>query len=217
MNSRVAGHAVRLVLAGACCVLGLAAMAGASAQAQTASPGANSGASPAASKLAVPAGKVGVPDGKKRILLVSPQEAAALAKLPVPGAAEVAAQRRRIAALLEANFLYKGILDDGVPRLRDARISEPRRYVPHRLFSSEVGEPEIHYCASAAITFTPTISFITQRRHAEITIKKQPGGGTGIQALVHTTKGCPGPAETEPFPEFEQARNKHRAALGKPL
>jgi hypothetical protein len=189
----------------------MAAAGGHSAQAQSANSGPTSGA-PAAGKAGGPA----VKRTPRLIPIITPQEAGALAKLPAPGPAEIAAQRRRIAALLEANFLYKGILDEGVPRLRKARISAPERHVPHSIFSSTLGEPEIRYCAAAEIAVFPSLP-LGETRAAEITIKKQPDGSTKIQAVVHTSKSCVGPSPSEPFPELEQARNKHRAALGKPI
>jgi hypothetical protein len=56
-------------------------------------------------------------------------------------------RREAIARMLEQNIAYRGILDDGVPRLVEVQLGGPFEYVRRKnLFSSEIITPT-HYCA----------------------------------------------------------------------
>jgi hypothetical protein len=125
-------------------------------------------------------------------------------------------QRRRqtIAQMLEGNIAFRGILDDGAPRLVDAKLGGPFEYVSRKHpFSSETVTAML-YCASAGVKVG---FFPAAYRIAVISVVKA-GGGTERLLATIDLKSSPyecHSANYGPFPEMEQIRTARRKALRK--
>jgi hypothetical protein len=124
-------------------------------------------------------------------------------------------QRRRhdIAEMLEGNLVFRGILDDGAPKLTEAKLAGPFEYTYRSLFSSKTPTRTL-YCASAdvSVSFFPPV-----RRTALIRVQKTSGGPERLRAtgdLKYAPFECRD-AKYGPFPEIEQLRAQRRKALGK--
>ena len=122
------------------------------------------------------------------------------------------AMRLRMAMIVEGNIAYRGILDDGAPKLGETGIAGPVEYAP-----LIVGEKQRFYCVRAKL-WSPTWPILAYRTSSFI-VKLLPDGTESLQTIRTHLRG-PIPAECsgsfEPFPELEQLRDKRRRALGKP-
>ena len=140
--------------------------------------------------------------------LAAPTNAAIERPLPGPNL------RERMVADVEASLLFRGIIDGGAPRLRDARVSRAFEYA--FLF----GPPQTFYCVSAEIE-QPLSGLIPMVRAVSFPVIKRPDGTEQLGPFrSNVRQGAPhecGVAKYEPFPELEQARSKRRLALGKPV
>ena len=116
--------------------------------------------------------------------------------------------------MLEQNIAYRGILDDGVPRLVEVQLGGPFEYVRKKnLFSSEM-ITLTHYCARAGVKigFFPPVY-----RIALISVTRANNGSERLFARIplnSTPYECHS-ANYGPFPELERARAAQRRALGK--
>ena len=116
--------------------------------------------------------------------------------------------------MLEKNMAYRGILDDGVPRLVEVELGGPFEYVRRKhLFSSEV-ITLTHYCARAGVKigFFPPVY-----RVALISVTRANDRTERLFASIplnSTPYECHR-ANYGPFPELQQARAAQRRARGK--
>lgn len=132
--------------------------------------------------------------------------AASVAADPVP------LQRRReaIARVLEEHLGYRTWLDDGAPRLSEAKFSGPFEY------GGGPFEPQriTIYCVSAKLE----LPLIPTTRVTVVHFEPGEGGREKMEfrvAMNHTPKGCM-LAKYGPFPEIERVREQRRQKMGKP-
>jgi hypothetical protein len=123
-------------------------------------------------------------------------------------------QRRRqaIARMLEASFAFRGPLDDGAPRLVEAKLAGPFSYTQRSLFSPPVVIDSL-YCAKSGVKVS---IFPPAYRSALIRVQNSPAGErlNAKISLGATGRECYD-ADYKPFPEMEQLRTQRRRALGK--
>jgi len=122
-------------------------------------------------------------------------------------------RRRAIAQMLEGNFAFRGPLDDGAPRLVDAKLAGPFDYTHKTSLFSSTLVTETLYCASSGVKVS---IFPPAHRTAVIRVVKA-ADGERLRATINL-KYAPFEchrAEYKPYPELEQLRTQRRRALGK--
>ncbi|MGY3451660.1 hypothetical protein [Bradyrhizobium sp. USDA 4353] len=127
-------------------------------------------------------------------------------------AADPSLPRRReaIARVLEDHLGYRTWLDDGAPRLSEAKFSGPFEYGGGPFESKRI----TIYCVSAKLE----LPLIPTTRITVVHFEPGEGGREKMEFVVamnHTPKGCM-LAKYEPFPELERAREQRRQKMGKP-
>ena len=125
------------------------------------------------------------------------------------------AQRRRraIAEMLEGNIGFRGVVDDGAPKLAEPKFAGPFDFTRKTGLFSSTTVTETLYCVSAGVkwSFVPTVY-----RTAVIRVVKV-ANGERLQAKIglnYPPFEC-NRAEYKPYPEIEQLRAQRRRALGK--
>ena len=150
-----------------------------------------------------------------------------LAKAPVAGtksttapagvvaAVPDSAQRRRraIAEMLEGNLYFRGVVDDGAPKLAEPKFAGPFDFTRKTSLFSSTTVTEPVYCVSAGVkwSFVPTVY-----RTAVVRVVKI-AEGERLQAKIginYPPFEC-NRADYKPYPEMEQLRAQRRRALGK--
>lgn len=116
-----------------------------------------------------------------------------------------------MAVLVERQLLFRTAIDDGAPRLLNAKVTQPFEY--------GLLQKQKFYCISAEIE-QPLSKWIAETRYVSFRINKLPDGTETLGAMRGRITGGPPPecdiAKYEPFPELEQLRTKRRLAMGKP-
>jgi hypothetical protein len=157
----------------------------------------------------------------------APVAGAKSAKTPVTGAKSTTApagvvaavpdavqrRRRAIAEMLEGNLYFRGLVDDGAPKLAEPKFAGPFDFTRKTSLFSSTTVTETLYCVSAGVkwSFVPTVY-----RTAVIRVVKVAEG-----ERLRATIGLNYPpfecnrAEYKPYPEMEQLRAQRRRALGK--
>ncbi|HEV7409297.1 MAG TPA: hypothetical protein VGO01_12500 [Bradyrhizobium sp.] len=130
------------------------------------------------------------------------------------GGGDVLQRRRRaIAQMLEGNFAFRGPLDDGAPRLVEAKLAGPFDYTHKTSLFSSTMVTETLYCASSGVK----VSIFPPAHRTALIRVLQAANGERLQATINL-KYAPSEcyrAEYKPFPEIEQLRTQRRRALGK--
>jgi hypothetical protein len=119
--------------------------------------------------------------------------------------------RTKMAMMVEPTMPYRGILDDGAPKLGETGIAGPIEYAPLL-----VGPKQRFYCVRAKL-WSPTWPILAYRT-TTFRIQVLADGTELVQSASTHVNGpipreCHGPFE--PLPELEQLRDKRRQALGK--
>jgi hypothetical protein len=114
--------------------------------------------------------------------------------------------------MLEASFAFRGPLDDGAPRLVEAKLAVPFNYTQRNPFSTTAPTDTL-YCALSGVKVS---IFPPAYRSALITVQNAPGGErlNAKISLGQRARECYD-ADYKPFPEIEQLRTQRRRALGK--
>jgi hypothetical protein len=150
-----------------------------------------------------------------------------LAKAPVAGAKSTTApagvvaavpdlvqrRRRAIAEMLEGNIAFRGIVDDGSPRLVEAKLAGPFDYTHKTSLFSSTMVTETLYCAASGVK----VAFFPAAYRTAVIRVVQAADGERLRATINL-KYAPTEcyrAEYKPFPEIEQLRTQRRRALGK--
>jgi hypothetical protein len=131
-------------------------------------------------------------------------EAQGIATAPPADSALLQRRREAIAHALEANIHFRTLLDNGAPKLVEAKIRGP-----FEQSGGLFGHRETAYCVSAKLVLWP----IPDVRTAVIRVDtSQPG----VERLKITNFLNLGECRLAgPFSELELARHKRRQALGK--
>jgi hypothetical protein len=139
----------------------------------------------------------------------------ATAPAGVVAAVPDAVQRRRraIAEMLEGNLYFRGLVDDGAPKLAEPKFAGPFDFTRKTSLFSSTTVTETVYCVSAGVkwSFVPTVY-----RTAVIRVVKV-AEGERLQAKIglnYPPFEC-NRAEYKPYPEMDQLRAQRRRALGK--
>jgi hypothetical protein len=163
----------------------------------------------------------------KKGLAKAPVAGAKSTKTPVTGAKSTTApagvvaavpdavqrRRRAIAEMLEGNLYFRGVVDDGAPKLVEPKFAGPFDLTRKTGLFSSTTVTETLYCVSAGVkwSFVPAV-----QRTAVIRVVKVAEGDR-----LRATIGLNYPpfecnrAEYKPYPEMEQLRAQRRRALGK--
>jgi hypothetical protein len=125
------------------------------------------------------------------------------------------AQRRRraIAEMLEGNLYFRGVVDDGAPKLVEPKFAGPFDVTRSTGLFSSTTMTETLYCVTAGVkwSFVPAV-----QRTAVIRVVKA-AEGERLQAKItnnYTPFEC-NRAPYVPYTEMEQLRAQRRRALGK--
>jgi hypothetical protein len=135
--------------------------------------------------------------------------AGAVAAVPDP----VQRRRRAIAEMLEGNLYFRGVVDDGAPKLVEPKFAGPFDVTQRTGLFSSTTVTETLYCVSSGVkwSFVPTVY-----RTAVIRVVKV-AEGERLQAKIgvnYPPFEC-NRAPYTPYPEIEQLRTQRRRALGK--
>jgi hypothetical protein len=150
-----------------------------------------------------------------------------LAKAPVTGAKSTTApagaapavpdlvqrRRRAIAEMLEGNIYFRGVVDDGAPKLVEPKFAGPFDVTQKTGLFSSTTVTETLYCVSSGVKW-PIVPAV--QRTAVIRVVKV-AEGERLQAKIglnYPPFEC-NRAPYTPFPEIEQLRAQRRRALGK--
>jgi hypothetical protein len=132
---------------------------------------------------------------------------------PAGGPDVLQRRRRAIALMLEGNIAFRGIVDDGAPRLVEAKLAGPFDYTHKTSLFSSTMVTETLYCAASGVKVA---FFPAAHRTAVIRVVKV-AEGERLRATI-SLRYAPFEcyrAEYKPFPEIEQLRTQRRRALGK--
>ena len=115
--------------------------------------------------------------------------------------------------MLEGNLYFRGLVDDGAPKLAEPKFAGPFDLTRKTSLFSSTTVTETLYCVSAGVkwSFVPTVY-----RTAVIRVVKA-AEGERLQAKIginYPPFEC-NRAEYKPYPEMEQLRAQRRRALGK--
>jgi hypothetical protein len=150
-----------------------------------------------------------------------------LAKAPAAGAKSTtapagvvaavpdSAQRRRraIAEMLEGNLYFRGVVDDGAPKLVEPKFAGPFDFTRKTSLFSSTTVTETLYCVSAGVkwSFVPTVYRTAVVRVVKVAEGERLRATIGINYPPFECNR----AEYKPYPEMEQLRAQRRRALGK--
>ena len=124
--------------------------------------------------------------------------------------ASVQRRREQVAAMLEKHIGYRGLIDDGAPRLLNAKFAGPFEIGGNIFYARETV-----YCASAEIE-SPIPWPVPAVRTALLRIKRTDSGEV-VRAEIGANSAPTGCAFAKygPFPELERTRARRREAMGK--
>ena len=124
--------------------------------------------------------------------------------------ASVQRRREQVATMLEKHNAYRGLIDDGAPRLLNAKFAGPFEIGGNIFYARET-----IYCVSAEIE-SPIPWPVPTVRTTALRIKRTDSGEV-VRAQIGVNSaptGCASP-KYGPFPELERARARRREAMGK--
>ena len=115
--------------------------------------------------------------------------------------------------MLEGNLYFRGVVDDGAPKLVEPKFAGPFDWT-HKtgLFSSTM-VTETLYCVSAGVKW-PIVPAV-QRTAVIRIVKVAEGERLQVKIGINYPPFECNRAEYKPYPEMEQLRARRRHALGK--
>jgi hypothetical protein len=156
-----------------------------------------------------PASKKGLAKAPAAAAKSTTAPAGVVAAVPEP----VQRRRRAIAEMIEGNLYFRGVVDDGAPKLVEPKFAGPFDVTKKTGLFSSTTVTETVYCVSSGVkwSFVPTVY-----RFAVVRVVKV-AEGERLQATIslnYKPFEC-NRAEYKPYLEMEQLRAQRRRALGK--